>query len=79
MEITVNLDNNNKHAIASSYPRAGDPPHCQFSRISHLDGVGRNSLVKARFVKIALEEKTSCCLLHKVTCYSPKELIAHKA
>jgi len=25
MDITVNLDNNNKHAIASSYPRAGNP------------------------------------------------------
>ena len=49
MDITVNLDNNNKHAIASSYPRAGNPIRTvNFGRISHLDGVGRNSLVKAR-------------------------------
>ena len=48
MDITVNLDNNNKHAIASSYPRAGNPIRTvNFGRISHLDGVGRNSLVKS--------------------------------
>lgn len=80
MEITVNLDNNNKHAIASSYPRAGNPLRTVNS-VGYLIWMALVVIhwLKRGFVKIALEEKTSCCLLHKVTCYSPKELIAHKA
>lgn len=58
MDNTVNLDNNNKHAIASSYPRAGDP-------VRTVNSVGDliwMALVvihwlKRGFVKIALEEK----------------------
>ena len=58
MEITVNLDNNNKHAIASSYPRAGDPLRTVNS-VGYLIWMALVVIhwLKRGFVKIALEEK----------------------
>ena len=58
MEITVNLDNNNKHAIASSYPRAGDPLRTVNS-VGYLIWMAVVVIhwLKRGFVKIALEEK----------------------
>ena len=58
MEITVNLDNNNKHAIASSYPRAGDPLRTVTS-VGYLIWMALVVIhwLKRGFVKIALEEK----------------------
>ena len=59
MEITVNLDNNNKHAIASSYPRAGDPLRTVNS-VGYLIWMALVVIhwLKRGFVKIALEEKS---------------------
>ena len=58
MEITVNLDNNNKHAIASSYPRVGDPLRTVNS-VGYLIWMALVVIhwLKRGFVKIALEEK----------------------
>ena len=58
MEITVNLDNNNKHAIASSYPRAGNPLRTVNS-VGYLIWMALVVIhwLKRGFVKIALEEK----------------------
>ena len=82
MDITVNLDNNNNHAIALSYPRAGDP-------IRTVKSVGCliwMALVEIHWLKARVYQdstkgkQTSCCLLHKVTCLSPQtHLVAHKA
>ena len=66
MEITVNLDNNNKHAIASSYPRAGDPLRTVNS-VGYLIWMALVVIhcLKRGFVKIALEEKNKLLLVKK--------------
>ena len=81
MEITVNLDNNNKHAIASSYPRAGDPLRTVNS-VGYLIWMALVVIhwLKRGFVKIALEEKNKLLPPSQGNMlFSKRAYIAHKA